>query len=253
MLIIDNETVDLATATGPMRTHVFRPSGPGRFPGVVLYSEIFQVTGPIRRIAAALAGAGFHVLVPEVYHEFLEAGAVLGYDAAGATRGNELKVAKALAAYDADAAAAVAHLAASPTCTGRVATFGLCLGGCLAFRAAAQAGVAAAVCFYATDLHKRSLGEGGDADTTLAACAGAPAELLMVWGRQDPHVPLEGRRAIYDALSAAGRSFEWHEFNAAHAFMRDEASAGRYNPELAALSMGIALAFLRRHVGGSLP
>ena len=55
MTIADKETVDLATPKGPMRTYIFRPKADGRYPGLLLYSEIFQVTGPIRRTAAASA------------------------------------------------------------------------------------------------------------------------------------------------------------------------------------------------------
>ena len=51
MIIKDNEVVDLKTPTGPMRTYIFRPVAEGRYPGLLLYSEIFQVTGPIRRAA----------------------------------------------------------------------------------------------------------------------------------------------------------------------------------------------------------
>ena len=74
MIIRTDEFADLPTPFGPMRTHLFRPLAPGRHPGVLLYSEIFQVTGPIRRTAALLAGHGFVVAVPEIYHDFLPAG-----------------------------------------------------------------------------------------------------------------------------------------------------------------------------------
>ncbi len=57
-----------------MRTYVFRPAAEGKYPGVVLFSEIFQVTGPIRRMAAMIAGHGYVVAVPEVYHELEPAG-----------------------------------------------------------------------------------------------------------------------------------------------------------------------------------
>ena len=56
MTIKDNGFVDLQTPTGPMRTHIFRPAAEGRYPGILLYSEIFQATGPIRRTAGLLAG-----------------------------------------------------------------------------------------------------------------------------------------------------------------------------------------------------
>ncbi len=96
MTIKEPEIVTLPTLTGPMRTHVFRPAADGKYPGIVMFSEIFQVTGPIRRTAAFLAGHGFIVAVPEIYHEFEAAGSVLGYDQVGADRGNALKITKEL-------------------------------------------------------------------------------------------------------------------------------------------------------------
>jgi carboxymethylenebutenolidase len=96
MIILDNEHVEIATAYGPMRTHIFRPAAAGKYPGIVFYSEIFQVTGPIHRTAAMLAGHGYIVAVPEIYHEFETAGTVLAYDQAGSDRGNQWKTTKEL-------------------------------------------------------------------------------------------------------------------------------------------------------------
>src|SRR5262245_23971723 len=108
-----------------MRTHVFRPGAAGRYPGVVLFSEIFQVTGPIRRTAATLAGHGFVVAAPEIYHEFETAGKALAYDQAGVDRGNALKTTKELSAYDGDARAALDFLLKHPSCTGRTGVMGI--------------------------------------------------------------------------------------------------------------------------------
>ena len=52
MTIKDDLVEILPTPTGPMRTCIFRPAAEGRYPGIVFYSEIFQITGPIRRTAA---------------------------------------------------------------------------------------------------------------------------------------------------------------------------------------------------------
>ncbi len=246
MTIIDSEFADVPTPSGPMRTYVFRPVAPGRYPGLILYSEIFQVTGPIRRTAALLAGHGFVVAVPEIYHEFEPAGTVLPYDTAGAERGNTLKTTKPLAGYDCDSRAALEFLRGHPHCTGRTGVIGICIGGHLAFRAAMNPGVVAAVCFYATDIHKRSLGLGMN-DNTLDRIPEITGELLMIWGRQDPHVPTEGRAKIHAALAAADTHFTWHEFNGAHAFLRDEGA--RYDPELALQSYGLALGLFRRKLG----
>ena len=69
MIIRSDEIEDLPTRDGGgMRLHIVRPGGPGRFPGVLFFSEIYQVTDPIRRLAAMVAGQGYLVAMPEVYH-----------------------------------------------------------------------------------------------------------------------------------------------------------------------------------------
>lgn len=246
MTIREPATLDLATPSGPMRTYLYRPTAPGRYPGLLLFSEIFQVTAPIRRTAALLAGHGFVVAVPEIYHEFEPAGTVLAYDQAGADRGNALKTTKPLVNYDTDARAVLAFLKTNEHCTGRLGVIGICIGGHLSFRAAMNSDVLAAVCFYATDIHKRGLAQGMN-DNSLDRIPEIKGELLMIWGRQDPHVPLEGRVKIHAALEAAGTHFTWHEFNGAHAFLRDEGP--RFDPELALQSYGLALNLFRRKLG----
>ena len=237
---------DLPTPTGPMRVHRFASKELPQRPAVILYSEIYQVTGPIRRLAGRLAGEGFEVLVPEVYHEYEQPGTVLAYDPAGTERGNFLKIEKPVPAFDSDAAALLDWVFARPTYPWRaVGTWGFCLGGHLAFRAALDPRVAAATCFYATDLHTASLGK-GKCDDTLARVRETQAELLLIWGRQDPHVPLSGRKAIYDALTAAETSFQWHEFNGAHAFSRDEGP--RYDSAVSRLGFALALELFHRRL-----
>jgi len=243
MTIQDQEFVDIATPTGPMRVHRFYPKSTVLRPAVILYSEIFQVTGPIRRLAARLAGEGFEVLVPEVYHEYEEPGKVLGYDTDGSERGNFLKFEKPVAAFDSDAKALIDWIRARSYPWQSVGTWGFCLGGHLAFRAALDPRVAASACFYATDLHTATLGQ-GKKDDTLARVQESHAERLLIWGRQDPHVPLEGRKKIYDALTAAEVNFQWHEFNGAHAFARDEGP--RHDAAASRLGLSLVLEFFQR-------
>jgi carboxymethylenebutenolidase len=247
MSIQDQDFVDIATPTGPMRTHRFVPKLPGLRPAVILYSEIFQVTGPIRRLAARLAGEGFEVLAPEVYHEYEEPGAILAYDQPGADRGNFLKFEKPIASFDSDSRALIDWIVARPGyASAGVGTWGFCLGGHLAFRAALDPRAAAAACCYATDLHTASLGQGKHDDTLARVKELSHAELLLVWGRQDPHVPLAGRKVIYDALTAAETNFAWHEFNGAHAFSRDEGP--RYDAAASRLAFEMTLELFHRRL-----
>ena len=230
MILKDDLIRDVPTANGPMRTYFFHPAiENAQFPGIILYSEIFQMTGPIRRLATFLAGHGYLVAVPEVYHELEPAGTVLAYDQAGSDKGNNDKYAKELASYDDDARALLHHMATMPECNGRLGVVGICLGGHLAFRAAMNPEVRAAVCFYATDIHSGTLGA-AKKDDSLVRAAEIKGELLHIWGRHDPHVPLEGRRQILARLDAVGANYQWIEVNCAHAFMRDEGY--RYDPEL---------------------
>ncbi len=248
MVLAPHEHVTLETPYGPMRTHIVRPAASGRYPGLVFYSEIFQITDPIRRTAALLAGHGYVVAMPEVYHEFEPAGTVLAYDQAGSDRGNHWKYEKELGSYDADTRAVLDHLKARGDCTGALGAVGICLGGHLALRAAMEPDVRATVCFYGTDIHKGSLGK-GQHDDSLERAAQIGGDLLMIWGRQDPHIPLEGRRAVQTRFDELNLRYAWHEVNGAHAFMRDEGA--RYDPELALLLYRETLDFFHRTLSQS--
>jgi carboxymethylenebutenolidase len=245
MIIQDQEFIEIATPTGPMRVYRFYPQTSTLRPAIILYSEIFQVTGPIRRLAARMAGEGFEVLVPEVYHEYEEPGKVLAYDQAGADRGNFLKYEKPFASYESDNRALIEWIFARPYPWRAVGTLGFCLGGRLAFRGALDPRVAAAACFYATDLHTSSLADGKNEDT-LVRVKESKAELLLIWGRQDPHVPLAGRRIIHEALDDADANFQWHEFNGAHAFARDEGP--RHDAAATRLGLSLALELFQRRL-----
>ena len=110
------------------------------------------------------------------------------------------QITKPISAYDSDSKAALEWLARHPLCTGKLGVMGFCIGGHLAFRGAMNKGVLAAACFYATDIHNRTLGK-GKADNTLERVpelAAAGTEMLMIWGRQDPHVSREGRALIME-------------------------------------------------------
>ncbi len=244
MIIVESH-VDIETPTGTMRTFVYKPAATGVWPGVVFFSEIYQVTGPIARTARLLAGHGYLVAVPEVYHEFEPLGSPFAYDTVGTDKGNRYKVEKEVSSFDSDARAVLDWLGAQDDCNGRFGCIGICLGGHLSFRCAMEPDVLAGACLYATDVHKGSLGK-GMSDNSMSRIPQIKGELAMVWGRQDRHVPREGRRAIYDALADCGAHFGWYEFNARHAFVRDEGY--RYNPPLSRIVEDIVLELFQRRL-----
>jgi len=229
-MLIQSEVVDLNTPTGVMRTYVHRPAHTKKVPAILFYSEIFHQTGPIERAAKMMAGQGYAVLVSEVFHELNPIGTVLGYDDAGRDKGNADKAAKDVQAYDSDNRAMIEFLKQQDWYAGSLGAMGFCIGGHLAFRAALQPEVQATACFYATDLHTQIIPNQPN-QHSMDRLSDIKGELLMIWGKQDNHIPTAGRMQVYQKLTDANLSFSWHEFNGQHAFMRDEGE--RYDPQLA--------------------
>ncbi len=153
---------------------------------------------------AVLAGHGYVVAVPEIYHELETAGTVLPYDQGGAEKGNAHKIAKELAAYDSDAKAALDYLRNHAGCTGKLGAIGICIGGHLAFRAAMNPEVRAAVCFYATDIHAKGLGKGKN-DNSLDRAGEIKGELLHIWGRAGPAHSIRGPHENSRTAGTGGR------------------------------------------------
>ncbi|KAI0025832.1 dienelactone hydrolase [Xylariomycetidae sp. FL0641] len=244
-----------------MRIFLFHPTVPqypkAKFPGVLLFSEIYQVTGPVARFARQIAGQGYIVAAPSSYHDF--AGPEpLAYDGPGTDRGNAWKVEKTLPSYDADARATADYLLGLDTCTGRLGATGMCLGGHLALRASLDPRIDACVAYFATDVHSRTLGPHEQADAS-AAGPGAGShhtidrlgelrgEVAMIFGLKDTHVPDAGRDLIRQKLRAAGAVFSFHEFAwAQHAFIRDELSKGRYDPAVSKICFEVLLELFGR-------
>src|SRR6266849_9642980 len=111
-MIVRTEYRDVPSATGPMRVHIYAPAAsPARqYPGLVLYPEIFQQTGPIVRLSTTFASHGYVVMAPEIYHEHEPPGTVLGYDDIGKDKGNAYKQQTRLSTFDADAKVVIAAL-----------------------------------------------------------------------------------------------------------------------------------------------
>jgi carboxymethylenebutenolidase len=247
--------VDIANpAGGVIRSYVARPvtrpgarpDGPGRHPAVLMYSDIFQLTGPMVRMVHRLAGHGFVVAAPEIYARIEPPGTVLDFER-DRQRAMDGATHTPVAHFDADRRVVLDWLKAEADVDAdKLAVAGFCIGGHLAFRGAFEPDVRATTCFYGTGIHSGKLGTDADAGS-LARASEIQGELLMVWGRQDPHIPLEGRRAIHRALDDA--SLRWHmrTYDAEHAFMRDEGP--RYDPESTDLAFAEMVSMFRRVLG----
>ena len=218
-VVVSREYVDVPVDGRAMRTFLAAPRAPGPHPGIVFYSDIFQLTDSTLRWCVRLAGYGFVVAAPEIYHRIEPAGTVLGFDDEGKARGQGDAEATPVADFDADIRAAVDFLGRHESVRA-VGAAGHCTGGHLAFRAAMLPEVKATACWYATGLHDGKLGKDPDAGS-LARASEIGGELLMVFGTRDPHTPEPGRDAIRDGLEASKTRYTWSLYDAEHAFGRD--------------------------------
>jgi len=202
------------------------PAGSG--PALVLFQEIFGVNEHIRAVAEQYALDGFVVLAPDVF--WRQAPRVeLGYEGEDRQRAIALMQAQQPADLLADIQAAVATLRARPETAGRkLGAIGYCMGGRLAYVAAAKAGVDAAVPFY-----------GGGIHNTLDIAGGITCPVQFHYAENDSNIPLEAVERVRAAVPRA----EVHVYpGSTHGF--NCWARASYHAPSAALSHGRALQFL---------
>jgi carboxymethylenebutenolidase len=202
--------------------------------GVLLLTEMFGVTGPMRAAADGFARAGFPTLVPNLFWRMAPSG-VMAYE--GPERAQAFE---RLAAFDSTAAVddmrtAARVLRGQGACTGALAAIGFCMGGRLAVLAALELGLDAAVSYYGLGISRDGPRLGG------LAC---PVQLH--YGLKDEHVPL----AEIDAVAAAAAGNPCIDIvrypSAGHSFCN--AARPTYDPAAAALALDRTLTLLERLV-----
>jgi carboxymethylenebutenolidase len=193
------------------------------------------------RISRRLAGYGFTVVAPEIYHQIEAPGTVFDFEA-DRSRALEASGKLPTAAFDRDTRILLDFLTDHPrVAPGQIAAAGFCFGGHLAFRAGFQPEVQATACFYPTGLHDDKLGS--DPAESLGRAAEIRGKLLVGFGTLDPHIPEPGRIKIGEALSVAGIDHEIRTYEAEHTFMRDEGA--RHDPEAADLAFAAMIGLFR--------
>jgi carboxymethylenebutenolidase len=131
---------------GTFRGYLALPRG-GKGPGIVLCQEIFGINAYVREVADYYAEEGYVVLAPDLFWR-MEKDVDLGY-----TPEEWQKAFGFFQNFDIDLgikdiASSVKALRALPEVAGKVGALGFCLGGKLAYLAAARAGVDCAVGYY---------------------------------------------------------------------------------------------------------
>lgn len=205
----------------------------GRGPGLVLVQEIFGLDDYLRSVAADLAAAGYVVAIPELFWRTAP-GWSSTHDEAGVAASMEVASAFDPALGLSDVLETVAHLRSSPSVTGGVGVLGFCLGGSLAFAAAAAGDPDVAVSFYGSTVAQQ-----------IADLSGVTCPIQFHFGGKDPYIPRTDV-AIVEAAVAEHEGAEIHvQEEAGHAFHNSVAPMF-HNPQAAARAWDLTMEFLRR-------
>jgi carboxymethylenebutenolidase len=195
--------------------------------GLVLVQEIFGVNSHIRAVADALAGEGYRVLAPALFDR-IKPGIQLGYTEDDVARGRELAteigfIEKPML----DVAACFEFLKQQNL---KVGVIGFCWGGALAWKAAQDLELSAAVGYY-----------GGNIGSMLAPAPRSP--VLLHFGERDEHIPM----ATVEAIRAkAYPNVEVHTYPAGHGFNCDQRES--FEPISAQRAWTRSLDFFKAHL-----
>lgn len=202
----------------------------GRGPGLVLFQEIFGVNEHIRAVAEQYALDGFVVLAHDVFWR-QQRRVELGYVGDDRQRGITMAGATQPADLLADMRATVAALRARPEAQGgKVGAIGYCMGGRLAYLAAATAGVDAAVAYYGGGIHDQ-----------LDRAASITCPVQFHYAERDDHIPLTAVEKVRAAMS--GKGAELHLYPGSMHGFNCWARASYHAPS-AALAHGRSVQFL---------
>jgi carboxymethylenebutenolidase len=211
--------------------YLAEPAGGGNAPALVVIQEWWGLNDQIKGVADKLATAGYRALVPDLYR-----GKV-------ALEANEAKhLMEGLNFGDAagqDIRGAVQYLKQG---SNKVGVTGFCMGGALTLLSAVNVPeMDAGVIWY------------GYPPLEYVDASKIKAPLLGHWATHDQAFPIAGVDQLENSLRAADVKFEFHRYNAKHAFANETADSKgldmlKYDPKAAEVAWQRTLEFLAKHL-----
>jgi carboxymethylenebutenolidase len=212
--------------------YLAEPAAGANAPGLVVIQEWWGLNDQIRGVADRMAAAGYRALVPDLYRgktalEANEAEHLMNNLDFGDAAGQDVR-------------GAAAHLKA--TGSKKVGVTGFCMGGALTLLAAVNVPEAdAEVVWY------------GYPPLEYVDASKIKAPLMAHWATQDQAFPIGKVDELEKKLREAGVGFEFHRYQAKHAFANETADEKKlpilkYNPEAAKLAWSRTMDFFAKHL-----
>lgn len=207
----------------------------GTGPGLVLLQEIFGINDYMKSMADLFAEEGYVAIVPDLFWR-MELGVTLDHDEAGLAKAlqfyHQLNVDLAVK----DIEATVNALRARPEVTGKIGAVGYCLGGKLAYLAAANTDIDCAVSYYGVGL-----------SDCLSEAQKIQCPIIFHFAERDAFCPADERRMVTEAFKDNVKVQTYTYLGCDHAF----ATTGRSSFDKPATMMAYSrtLSLLRNVLG----
>ncbi|WP_399881347.1 dienelactone hydrolase family protein [Streptomyces sp. BBFR51] len=234
MTAVQTSVVDIPTDDGTADAYLAHPGDGSPHPAVLLHMDAFGLRPRLRAMADRLAGAGYTVLVPNVFYRSGRAPVVELPEFIDPKERPEIfqrlgPIMRSLTPDRAmrDADAYLQWLAGAPQAAdGPVAVTGYCMGAALALRTAGTYPdrVAAVAGFHGGNLAT------GDPDSPHLVAGHITAEVYFAHADRDPGMPAEQQERLVAALTEAGVRHRCEVYAGAH-HGYTQADTAAYDPE----------------------
>jgi carboxymethylenebutenolidase len=216
MASVHTREIDIATPDGAMCAYEITPDGEGRRPAVLFLMDGLGYRAALKTMAERLAGHGYHVLLPDLYHRV---GRHVTFDPAGMTQPEKVAEMRKLIGgltpdmLASDVGACLDVLASrADVDAARVGAVGYCMGGRNAFLAAMR--------FPERLRATASIHPGGlvTPDPTSPHLSAGSAQARMYFGiaKDDMFCTREQAETLGQALTAAGKRHQIEHYEARH-------------------------------------
>jgi len=197
-----NVTIPLEGSTMP--SYLARPDSVAAAPAVIVLQEIFGVNAEMRRITDLIASAGYVGLAINYYHRS-DPDLDVPYNDEGMAKGRAAAAKVTRQTIEADLNAAIDWLNAQDFVRfNRIATWGFCFGGSMAFFSSMLRGISGGIVFYGGQVGKPMMSGG---TPLIEEADRVKAPLLMCYGGKDQGIPPEEVERIEQGLRSKHKRF----------------------------------------------
>lgn len=188
------QTVSLESAGDSMNLYEAEPEGTPRG-AVIVIQEAFGVNEHIEDVAQRFAKEGYLAVAPHLFHR--SGDATIAYD----DMANVMPHIMALSGegLESDLDATIAHLEGAGIALNQIGVVGFCMGGSVAFLAAARRPLGAAATFYGGGVTEGRFGM----PSLVELAPELKAPWLGLYGDKDQTIPVEQVEALREAVKAA--------------------------------------------------